>query len=248
MMGWSCRPPMRSAAPIVDMDVIHFPEDSRPAHWRRPVVALGNFDGLHRGHLKDSRSRASSGPRARRDADRDDLRSASAARRAPRQGAAAADDQGPEDRGDAGARGSKGWRSSGSRRSCRGGSRSSSCATVLVEWLHVAEVWVGGNFLFGRERSGNFSLLRSLGARYGFRVEKIDPVRYKRLRGQQHARAAAGVRGARRRSGRADGALSTSSTARSSTATSAAGRSGFRPRTSRRRTSCFRRTASMRRR
>ena len=51
--------------------------------------------------------------------------------------------------------------------------------TVLVEWLHVAEVWVGGNFLFGRERSGNFSLLRSLGARYGFRVEKIDPVRYK---------------------------------------------------------------------
>ena len=42
-----------------------------------------------------------------------------------------------------------------------------------------AEVWVGGNFLFGRDRSGNFSLLRSLGLRYGFRVEKIDPVRYK---------------------------------------------------------------------
>jgi riboflavin kinase/FMN adenylyltransferase len=51
--------------------------------------------------------------------------------------------------------------------------------TVLVEWLHVAEVWVGANFLFGHDRSGNFSLLRSLGARYGFRAEKIDPVRYK---------------------------------------------------------------------
>jgi riboflavin kinase/FMN adenylyltransferase len=51
--------------------------------------------------------------------------------------------------------------------------------TVLVEWLHVSEVWVGANFLFGRDRSGNFSLLRSLGARYGFKAEKIDPVRYK---------------------------------------------------------------------
>ena len=51
--------------------------------------------------------------------------------------------------------------------------------TVLVEWLHVAEVWVGANFLFGRDRAGNFSLLRALGARYGFRAEKIDPVRYR---------------------------------------------------------------------
>jgi riboflavin kinase/FMN adenylyltransferase len=40
-------------------------------------------------------------------------------------------------------------------------------------------VWVGANFLFGHDRAGNFSMLRSLGARYGFRTEKIDPVRYK---------------------------------------------------------------------
>ena len=51
--------------------------------------------------------------------------------------------------------------------------------TVLVEWLRVSEVWVGANFLFGHDRSGNFSLLRTLGARYGFKAEKIDPVRYK---------------------------------------------------------------------
>jgi riboflavin kinase/FMN adenylyltransferase len=50
---------------------------------------------------------------------------------------------------------------------------------VLVEWLRVAEVWVGADFLFGRDRSGNFTLLRALGAQYGFRAEKIDPIRYK---------------------------------------------------------------------
>ena len=51
--------------------------------------------------------------------------------------------------------------------------------TVLVDWLHVAEVWVGANFLFGHQRAGTFTVLRALGARYGFRAEKIDPIRYK---------------------------------------------------------------------
>src|SRR5438034_979408 len=51
--------------------------------------------------------------------------------------------------------------------------------SVLVDWLRVAEVWVGANFLFGHDRTGNFSLLRVLGNRYGFKAEKIDPVRYK---------------------------------------------------------------------
>jgi riboflavin kinase/FMN adenylyltransferase len=50
---------------------------------------------------------------------------------------------------------------------------------ALVDWLRSVEIWVGANFLFGRDRSGNYSLLRQLGMRYGFRAEKIDPVRYK---------------------------------------------------------------------
>ena len=51
--------------------------------------------------------------------------------------------------------------------------------SVLVDWMRVGEVWVGANFLFGHDRAGNFSMLRTLGARYGFKAEKIDPVRYK---------------------------------------------------------------------
>src|SRR6202040_3992001 len=43
----------------------------------------------------------------------------------------------------------------------------------------VSEGGVGANFLFGHDRAGNFSLLRTLGARYGFKAEKIDPIRYK---------------------------------------------------------------------
>ena len=51
--------------------------------------------------------------------------------------------------------------------------------TVLIDWLRASEVWVGANFLFGRDRSGTFTLLRALGEDRGFKVDKIEPVFYK---------------------------------------------------------------------
>jgi riboflavin kinase/FMN adenylyltransferase len=160
------------------VDVIHFPDDPRPATWRSPVLALGNFDGLHRGHVKIiERIQRGAGerggtsvvltfdphpPRVLRPDKAPALlmtkpQKIDALRRAGVQGTAVVRftremSQWDPDR---------------------------FVKTVLVDWLRVAEVWVGADFLFGRDRSGNFSLLRALGAQQGFRAEKIDPVRYK---------------------------------------------------------------------
>ena len=88
--------------------------------------------------------------------------------------------------------------------------------TVLVDWLRVAEVWVGANFLFGHDRAGNFSLLRT--ARRALRVQGREdrPGPLQGLRRQQHAHPAADQRGARGRGRRAARPSVLSSTARSS--------------------------------
>jgi riboflavin kinase/FMN adenylyltransferase len=160
------------------MEVIHFPDDVKPARWQQPVLALGNFDGLHRGHTKIidrvSRRAGERGstpvamtfdphpPRVVRPDKAPPLlmtkaQKLEALEHAGMQGVAVVRFTLELSR----------WEPEAFVR------------TVLFEWLRVAEVWVGANFLFGRDRSGNFSLLRTLGARYGFRAEKIDPVRYK---------------------------------------------------------------------
>ena len=49
---------------------------------------------------------------------------------------------------------------------------------VLVEKLKVGELVLGGNFRFGRGRSGDLDALRTLGERYGFVVHQVEASRH----------------------------------------------------------------------
>ena len=160
------------------MDVIYYPDEPRPTRWHQPVLALGNFDGLHRGHMKII-ERVARGA-AERDATPVVLTFDPQPTRLVRPDKAPpllmTTPQKLETLAKAGMRGVAMVRFSPEMAAWP---PEVFVQQVLVEWLRVAEVWVGANFLFGHDRAGNFSLLRVLGARHGFRAEKIDPVRYK---------------------------------------------------------------------
>jgi riboflavin kinase/FMN adenylyltransferase len=160
------------------MHTIHFPEDPRPAWLVHPVLALGNFDGLHRGHLKIIE-------RVKRGAI-EQGGTPMAMTFDPHPPRVVRPDKAPPllmtkaQRLDALHR--AGIECVAVVRFTRELSQwepETFVRTVLVEWLRISKVWVGANFLFGHGRSGNFSVLRTLGQRYGFRADKIDPVRYK---------------------------------------------------------------------
>jgi riboflavin kinase / FMN adenylyltransferase len=160
------------------VEVLHFPDDTRPAWLVHPVLALGNFDGLHRGHLKIIE-------RVRRGA-AEHGGTPMAMTFDPHPSRVVRPDKAPpllmtkEQRLEALER--EGIAAVAVVRFTHELSQwdpETFVRTVLAEWLRVSEVWVGANFLFGHDRSGNFSTLRSLGQRYGFRADKIDPVRYK---------------------------------------------------------------------
>jgi riboflavin kinase/FMN adenylyltransferase len=159
------------------MQVVRYPDQPKPK-WFNPVAALGNFDGLHRGHLKVlervRRQAAERGgtpiaivfdphpPRVVRPDKAPKLlmtldQKIDALSRAGLQGVVIIHFT-PE---------LAQW------------APEQFVETVLIDWLQVSEIWVGANFLFGRDRSGTFTLLRALGEDRGFRVDKIDPVRYK---------------------------------------------------------------------
>jgi riboflavin kinase / FMN adenylyltransferase len=160
------------------MDIIHFPDDARPARWHQPVLALGNFDGVHRGHRKilDRLKRVAAergstpvvmtfDPHPPRIV-RPDKAPALLMTKVQKLEAIAA----------AGIQGTAIVRFT---HEVSQWDPETFVRTVLVDWLRVGEVWVGANFLFGRDRAGNFSMLRALGTIYGFKAEKIDPIRYK---------------------------------------------------------------------
>jgi riboflavin kinase / FMN adenylyltransferase len=157
--------------------ISHYPDDA-PPRWHNPVLALGNFDGLHRGHAKIlDRVRRRAGERAGTPA---------AMTFDPHPPRVVRPDKAPpllmttEQRLEAlGRAGMQGVAVVRFTHEMSLWDPEAFVRTVLVDWLHVVEVWVGANFLFGHDRAGTFSVLRSLGSRYGFRAEKIDPVRYK---------------------------------------------------------------------
>jgi riboflavin kinase / FMN adenylyltransferase len=160
------------------MEVIHFPDDPRPAHWRQPVLALGNFDGVHRGHRKilDRLNRVAGERAALAVVMTFDPHPPRVVRPDKAPPLLMTTKQKLEALAETGVQGTAIVRFTPEL------SRwdpEMFVRTVLVDWLHVSEVWVGANFLFGRDRAGNFSMLRTLGALYGFKAEKIDPVRYK---------------------------------------------------------------------
>jgi len=160
------------------METIHFPDDPRPPWLVHPVLALGNFDGLHRGHLKIIE-------RVKRGAI-EHGGTPMAMTFDPHPPRVVRPDKAPP---------LLMTKAQGLEALYRAGimcvavvrftpdlshwDPETFVRTVLADWLRVSEVWVGANFLFGQGRSGNFSTLRTLGTRYGFRADKIDPVRYK---------------------------------------------------------------------
>src|SRR4051812_46707649 len=159
------------------MLLAHFPDDG-PVRWHNPVLALGNFDGLHRGHMKIiDRVRRRAGERGGTPAAMTfDPHPSRVLRPDKAPPLLMTKDQKIEALGRSGMQGVAVVRFS---LDVSQWEPETFVRQVLVEWLHVVEVLVGANFLFGHERAGTFSVLRSLGARYGFRAEKIDPVRYK---------------------------------------------------------------------
>ena len=159
------------------MEIIRYPDDPRPASWRSPVLALGNFDGVHRGHM----AIVNRVVQAARDRDATALlltfdphpRRVTRPDEAPRLLMTTA--------GKIEALEHSGLAAVAIIRFTRELSQwtpDTFVKAVLVDWLGISEVWVGANFLFGHDRAGNVSTLQALGLQYGFSAGTVDSVLY----------------------------------------------------------------------
>jgi len=159
------------------MQIAYFPDAPRPK-WTYPVVGLGNFDGVHRGHRKLL-------DEVRRHAE-ERTGTAVAMIFDPHPPKVLRPEKAPpllmtlEQKLSAFEQ--AGMAAVAVVRFTKELSRwepETFVETVLIDWLRASEVWVGANFLFGRDRSGTFTLLRAIGQDRGFKVDKIEPVFYK---------------------------------------------------------------------
>ena len=157
------------------MDVIRYPVDARPAGWRSPVLALGNFDGLHLGHMSIVRRVVA---RARELDSSPVLLTFD-----PHPTRVTRPDRTPRllmttaQKIDAVAgSGLAGMVIVEFTNAFSHWEPGHFVERVLVTWLGISEVFVGGNFLFGRDRSGDFRTLQALGTQHGFAATKVDAV------------------------------------------------------------------------
>jgi riboflavin kinase/FMN adenylyltransferase len=159
------------------MQIAYFPDAPRPK-WTYPVVGLGNFDGVHRGHRKLL-------DEVRRHAE-ERTGTAVAMIFDPHPPKVLRPEKAPpllmtlEQKLSAFEQ--AGMAAVAVVRFTKELSRwepETFVETVIIDWLRASEVWVGANFLFGRDRSGTFTLLRAIGQDRGFKVDKIEPVFYK---------------------------------------------------------------------
>ena len=158
-----------------NVDLIHYPGGVWPGHWQAPVLAIGNFDGVHVGHqaILASVRRSAAARGAAPVALTFDPAPTRVLRpdRAPRSLMTTA--QKLEAFEAAGMQGVVVVRFTPELSRWE---PERFVSDVLVRWLGVGEVWVGRDFVFGRGRSGTFEVLRELGTSWGFEARKVDPV------------------------------------------------------------------------
>ena len=201
MMGWSWRSRRddrrgherhtgtdRLCVSSVSLALIAVRVHGRHSLSRRPAAAALDAAGARARQLRRRAPRPSQDPRPRAAASPASAarRSvvmtfdpASAARRPPRQGAAAADDQGAEARGDSPTPACRAPRSCASRPSCRAGIRRRSSRPCSSTGCGSPRSGSARTSCSATIAPATSRCCATLGARYGFKAEKIDPVRYK---------------------------------------------------------------------